>query len=84
MDFPSAGTFTSNAISSMEIADELSEEEKKVLQEADNRGKLRNADVQKLLECSDSKAGKILAGLVDKGVLKKQGEGRGCHYVITE
>ena len=66
----------------MEIADELSEGEKKVLQEAGSRGKLRNADVQKLLECSDSKAGKILAGLVDKRLLKKQGEGRGCHYVV--
>ena len=65
----------------METTDELSDEERRVLQKAGNQGKLRNAEVQKLLECSDSKAGKILAGLVDKGLLKKQGEGRGCHYV---
>lgn len=83
LDFPVAGAFAGNVIPSMEIADELSEGEKKVLQEAGSRGKLRNADVQKLLECSDSKAGKILAGLVDKGLLKKQGEGRGCHYVVN-
>lgn len=69
-------------VPSMETPDELSDEEKRVLQEAGRRGELRNADVQKLLECSDSKAGKILAGLVDKGLLKKQGEGRGCHYVV--
>ena len=68
----------------MGTADELSDEERRVLQKAGSQGKLRNAEVQGLLGCGDSKAGKILAGLVDKGLLKKQGEGRGCHYVITE
>ncbi|WP_294620930.1 AAA family ATPase [uncultured Bilophila sp.] len=75
------GDLAGSVVPSMETADKLSDEENRVLQEAGSQGKLRNAEVQNLLKCSDSKAGKILAGLVDKGLLKKQGEGRGCHYV---
>ena len=81
LSFLAGGDSEGSVVPSMETTDELSDEERRVLQKAGNQGKLRNAEVQKLLECSDSKAGKILAGLVDKGLLKKQGEGRGCHYV---
>ena len=84
LSFLAGGDSEGSVVPSMETADELSDEERRVLQKAGSQGKLRNAEVQGLLGCGDSKAGKILAGLVDKGLLKKQGEGRGCHYVITE
>jgi hypothetical protein len=81
LSFLAGGDLVGSVVPSMETADKLSDEENRVLQEAGSQGKLRNAEVRNLLKCSDSKAGKILAGLVDKGLLKKQGEGRGCHYV---
>lgn len=84
LSFLAGGDSEGSVVPSMGTADELSDEERRVLQKAGSQGKLRNAEVQGLLGCGDSKAGKILAGLVDKGLLKKQGEGRGCHYVITE
>ncbi|WP_417031607.1 hypothetical protein [Bilophila wadsworthia] len=81
LSFLAGGDSEGSVVPSMGTADELSDEERRVLQKAGSQGKLRNAEVQGLLGCGDSKAGKILAGLVDKGLLKKQGEGRGCHYV---
>jgi Fic family protein len=47
------------------------------------RGKLQRAKYAKIARCSDDTALRDLMDLVDKGILRQEGVGRGTHYVLT-
>lgn len=49
LSFLAGGDSEGSVVPSMETADELSDEERRVLQKAGSQGKLRNAEVQGLL-----------------------------------
>lgn len=54
----------------------------RIVNEAKEKGRIDNTQVQLLLHVSQSAATKYLRELSKQGKLKKQGKGRGVHYVI--
>lgn len=60
--------------------DKLNDNYKKIIQYVEERGAITNKEVQSLLNVKDSRALKILKGLVETGVLRKEGKFKGSYY----
>ena len=55
----------------------------KIVEFAKKHPKVTNDDIEKLLHVSDATASRYLKLLVERGVLKKEGSGRGVSYVLA-
>ena len=55
----------------------------KIVEFVGKHERVTNDEVEKLLHVSDATAGRYLKLLVDRGVLKKEGSGRGVSYVLA-
>lgn len=55
----------------------------KIIEYSKKHKRITNDDIEKLLHVSDATAGRYLKLLVDRGILKKEGGGRGTHYVLA-
>lgn len=62
--------------------DILNEGQKRIVQYADDRGRVTNKEVQELLKVKESRALKILRELVEMEVLKKEGKSKGTYYIL--
>ncbi len=60
---------------------DITSDDGKVLQILNERGKVTNEEVEKLLTCSHSTAFRILNKLKTAGKIKQEGVGRGIYYV---
>lgn len=63
-------------------ADTLNENQKKIVQYVNDKGRVTNKEVQELLKVKESRALKILRELVETGVLKKEGKFKGTYYKL--
>ena len=62
--------------------DKSNDNNKKIIQYIEERGRITNKEVQDLLNVKDSRALKILKELVEAGVLKKEGKLKGSYYIL--
>ncbi len=62
--------------------DKSNDNNKKIIQYIEERGRITNKEVQDLLNVKDSRALKILKELVEAGVLKKEGKLKGSYYKL--
>ena len=58
--------------------------QKKIVEFILENGKITNKDVQQLLGVKDSRALKVLKGLVEMDVVVKQGKLKGSYYTIKD
>ena len=56
----------------------------KILTYLEENEKITNREVQQLLNVKDSRALKVLSGMVDEGILKKKGKLKGSYYIINK
>lgn len=64
--------------------DKLNLSQKKIVEFILENGKITNKDVQQLLGVKDSRALKVLKGLVEMDVVVKQGKLKGNYYTIKD
>ena len=62
----------------------LSPRQLEILSYVEKHGQITNRELQVLAHLSHASSHKELTTLVDKGVLKKVGKGRGTHYVLVD
>ena len=62
--------------------DKLNDNHKKIIQYIEEKGSIKNREVQNLLNVKDSRALKILKEMVEDGILKKEGKLRGSCYKL--
>ena len=62
--------------------DKSNDNNKKIIQYIEERGRITNKEVQDLLNVKDSRALKILKELVEAWVLKKEGKLKGSYYIL--
>ena len=63
-------------------ADKLTDNQRKIIQYIEEKGTITNKEVRNLLNVKDSRALKVLRGMVDAGILKKEGKLRGSYYEL--
>lgn len=54
----------------------------KVVELAKEKGRITNVDIEKLLHVSDATASRYGTILVQRGLLKREGKGRGAYYLF--
>ena len=62
----------------------LTDSQVKILTYLEENEKITNREVQQLLNVKDSRALKVLSGMVDERILKKKGKLKGSYYVINK
>lgn len=60
----------------------LNASQRKIINFLQENAQITNKDVQRLLEVRESRALKILKGLVESGILEKCGKSRSSFYVL--
>ena len=55
----------------------------KIIEFVKKHKKITNDDIEKLLHVSDATATRYLELLIKRGILKKEGGGRGVHYILA-
>lgn len=63
---------------------ELSPRQLEILSYVEKHGQITNRELQRLAHLSHASSHKELMILVESGVLKKKGKGRGTHYVLVD
>ncbi len=63
---------------------ELSPRQLEILSYVEKHGRITNRELQVLINLSHASAHKELIILVESGVLKKEGKGRGTHYLLVD
>ena len=71
-----------HARSLIKSTDKLNDNHKKIIQYIEEKGSIKNREVQNLLNVKDSRALKILKEMVEDGILKKEGKLRGSCYKL--